>query len=58
MDVVIEARSLYQVAAPVLSTTAAGDVTFVGMPSGSRPRYSWGESNLCEGTKGRLATVC
>lgn len=57
MDVVIEARSLYQVAAPMLSTTAAGDVTFVGMPSGSRPRYSWGESNLCEGTKGSLATV-
>jgi hypothetical protein len=28
---VIEAGTLYQVAAPVLTTTPAGDVTFVGM---------------------------
>jgi choline dehydrogenase len=53
----IEAWDLYQVAASVLFTTPAGDVAFVGMPSGSRPRYSWGGSNQCEGTKESLATV-
>jgi hypothetical protein len=50
MDVVIEARSLYQVAAPVLSTTAAGDVTFIGMPNGSAHGIH-GESLIC--VKGR-----
>ncbi|KAH8775805.1 hypothetical protein F5882DRAFT_380835 [Hyaloscypha sp. PMI_1271] len=54
---VIEAWDLYQVAASVLFTTPAGDVAFVDMPSGSRPRYSWVESNQCEGAKESLATV-
>ncbi|KAE9367407.1 GMC oxidoreductase [Stipitochalara longipes BDJ] len=38
---VVEAGTLYQVAAPVLTTTPAGDVTFVGTKE-SLPTVDWG----------------